>query len=222
MIGVITGRDILTHPIVTIHSFGWGVFFKALFAGQHQTFLSLLPRMAPGVRTDSRLSSIVVRCVDLELRARRIYAAFAQAFADRPAASKFFDKLARQEQEHADLLALCSAAARRGGWMTDCYNPWEEYIPRLEQHMQEVETSLHNVGSLEEALRLTVQIESGEINRVFRSVLASCDSTFVKRLSAFRKAVETHISFIATRLPELEPRLILASRELRALFPWRP
>jgi hypothetical protein len=219
MIGAITNLDILAHPLVTIRCFGWKVFFKALFAGQRQTFLSLLPQADPAEGVASRLSITVERCIDLELRARRIYAAFARAFADRPAASAFFDTLAKQEQIHADLLAICRVAARRGGWRAECPNHWEEYIPHLEQHLNAVEAALHEVGSLEEALQLVIQIESGEVNRVFQAVLASCDSAFVSRLGTFRRAVEMHISFIIDQLPKLDVRFRSSSSSLQTLFP---
>ncbi len=218
MIGVITARDILAHPVVTIRCFGWRTFFQAQFAGQGRTFLSLLQQTRQAEESATKLSALVDRCIDLEMRAKRVYAAFAHAFADRPEASQFFDTLAQQEHTHAELLSLCRAAAQTGGWMSDCFNPWESYLPCLEQHMGEIEASLYDISSLDDAFRLVVQIESGEINRVFQGVLASCNSAFVKKIAAFRKAVRQHISFIAKRLPELDSRLLLASRELRALF----
>ena len=220
MVGAITGWDILAHPLVTVQCFGWRVFFKALFVGQHQTFLSLLPK-TDSVSTrqpTTRLSGLVDRCVDLELRAKRVYMAFSDAFADWPETSRFFDALAQQEQDHADLLALCSDAVHRGSWMADCYNPWEDYVPSLEEHMKRVEIALYDVDALDEALRLVIQIESAEINRVFQGVLAACDSPFINSLAAFREAMEKHISYIATRLPELDPQFALASRELRGMF----
>jgi hypothetical protein len=219
MIGVITTRDILVHPIITIRCFGWQVFFRALFVGHKQTFLSLLPQVGTAKETASRLSTLIDRCVDLELRAKGIYVAFARTFADRPEAGRFFDALAQQEQSHADLLMLCKAAARQAGWMAECHNPWEDYLPCLEQQMQDVETALRDVGSLEDALRLVVQIESGEVNRVFQGVLATSAPTLAKKLTAFREAMESHIDYIVVRLPELAPRFTLATRELRALFP---
>ena len=42
MVGVITGWDILVHPITTIRCFGWRVFFMAVAPWQGKTFLSLL------------------------------------------------------------------------------------------------------------------------------------------------------------------------------------
>jgi len=85
--------------------------------------------------------------------------------------------------------------------------------------MQEIEGALRDVGSLEDALRLVLQIESGEINRVFQGVLATSDPALAQKYAAFRRATESHIAYIVVRLPELVPRFLLASRELRALFP---
>jgi hypothetical protein len=219
MVGAITARDILAHPVVTVRCFGWRVFFKALFAGHRRTFLSLLSRARGAEGAASRLSSLVDRCSDLELRAKRVYAAFAHAFADHAAARQFFATLAQQEQDHADLLALCSDAARRGIWSAECHNPWEQYLPSIEEHMQKAEAAMYEIGALDEALRLVIQVESAEINRVFQAVLASCDWEFVNRLAVFRRAVELHVSYIVDQLPKLDPRFRLASRELRALFP---
>lgn len=219
MVGIITGWDILTHPIITIQCFGWQVFFQALFEGNGRTFLSLVAKASPAERTTSRLTTMVDRCVDLELRAKRIYLGFATAFADQPTACQFFETLAEQEQEHADLLALCGAAARRGGWTTNTTNPWEHYMPCLEQHMRDVETCLAEITTLDDALRLVVQIESAEINRVFQAALASCDSAFVRRLTVFQQAMESHITYIVDQLPKLDPRFIFAKRELQTLFP---
>ena len=42
MDGAICKREILSHPVVTIECFGWAVFFRAVFSGRDQTFLSLL------------------------------------------------------------------------------------------------------------------------------------------------------------------------------------
>jgi hypothetical protein len=218
MIGVICGRDILAHPIVTIRCFGWRTFFQALFAGRRRTFLSLLQQAGRPQESAAKLPALVDRCIELELRARRVYAAFARAFAAWPTAGQFFDTVARQEQEHAELLSLCRAAARGGDWPSNCANPWEDYVPCLQRHMDEIEAALPQVGSLDDAFRLLVQIEAGEINRVFQGVLTSCNSDFVKRVGAFRKAVRQHVSYIAKRLPELDARQLSAARELRILF----
>ena len=42
MVGVINAWDILAHPVATIRSFGWRVFFRAIGPWQSRPFLSLL------------------------------------------------------------------------------------------------------------------------------------------------------------------------------------
>ena len=45
------------------------------------------------------------------------------------------------------------------------------------------------------------------------------DSAFVKKLRPFQETMEAHMAYIAERLPELSPDMLLACRDLRAKFP---
>ena len=67
MVGVITGWDILVRPITTIRCFGWVVFFKAVAPLQGETFLSLLRSPAFPKPASSNVSTILDRCIGLEL-----------------------------------------------------------------------------------------------------------------------------------------------------------
>ena len=216
MVGVITNLDIAAHPVVTIRAFGWQVFFRAVFGGPETTFLSLLQ----GIRaTTTNLPPLLDRCVGLELRAKRVYLALAKAFGDDASVGPFFGGLAVQEQYHADLLRVCRAAALRGGWKASLFNPWQDYLPRLEQQMDAAESAVPEIDSVDAALQLVVQIECSEINQVFNAALAASDSLFVNRLRPFREAMESHMKHIVGRLPELSANLVPACRELRARFP---
>ena len=216
MVGVINHWDILAHPVVTIRCFGWGVFFRAIGPWQSKPFLSLLRDAGRFGAAVSKLPTILERCVGLELRAKRIYKALAKAFADEGLVGPFFAGLVEQEQYHVDLLELCRAAAIRGGWKAHLFNPWDDYLPRLEQQMDAAEAAVSQIDSVEAALQLVVQIESSEINQVFHAALAATDSAFVKRLRPFREAMEAHMAYLVERLPELSPNMLLACRELRA------
>ena len=219
MVGVITSWDILAHPIATIRCFGWQVFFKAVAPWQGRTFLSLLQAAAFPRAATSNVPTILERCIGLELRAKRIYTALAKALDDQGLVGPFFAGLAEQEQYHADLLELARAAAIRSGWKANLFNPWQDYLPRLEQQMDAAEAAVREIDSVDAALQLVIQIESSEINQVFHAALAATDAAFVKRLKPFQKAMEAHMSYIVERLPQLSPRLMLATRELRARFP---
>jgi hypothetical protein len=219
MVGVLQGWDILTHPIVTIQCFGWRVFFRAVAPWQTKTFLSLLTSNSFGRADISSMPAILDRCINLELRAKRIYTVLATVLEDQGRVGAFFAGLVEQEQYHADLLTICKMAAVRGNWRAKLFNPWEDYIPRLEKQMDAVEAALKNVDSVDEALQLVVDIESAEVNEVFDAAVAATDVAFVKKLKPFQKAMEAHMTHIIEQLPLLSPQMMLATRELRARYP---
>ena len=219
MVGVITGWDVFTHPVVTIRCFGWQVFFRAVAPWQDETFLSLLQSAAFSNRTASDASAILERCIELELRAKRIYRALGKALSDQGLVGPFFNALADQEQYHADLLAVCRAAVIRRGWSLGVFNPWLAYLPRLEQQMEAAEAAVYKIDSVDAALQLVIQIESSEVNPVFQAVMAASNAAFVKKLKPFREAMDAHMSYIAERLPQLSPGLAPACQELRAKYP---
>ena len=71
--------------------------------------------------------------------------------------------------------------------------------------MREAEALVSAVNDVDDAMRLVVQIELSEVNQIFLAAMAASNSPFVKKLRPFQKAVETHISYIATQLPKLRP-----------------
>jgi hypothetical protein len=64
-------------------------------------------------------------------------------------------------------------------------------------------------------LRLVIQLESSEINRVYLGIVAASDSDFVRRIRVFHEAGREHISYIAESIPEMDPELRDACQELR-------
>lgn len=222
MVGVINLWDVLSHPLVTIRCFGWGVFFRAIVPWQHKPFLSLLQdagQFGQFGAAPSDMPGILERCIGLELRAKRIYEALEEDFAAEGLVGPFFGGLVDQEQYHADLLQICRAAAIRGRWKAHLFNPWDDYLPRLEAQMAAAENGLLDVDSVEAAAELVLKIEAGEINQVFTAALAATDSAFVRRLRPFQEAMEAHMEYLAERLPELAPGAQLRCRELRQRFP---
>ena len=218
MDGVIRSRDILAHPITTIRCFGWRVFFKAALPWRHKTLLSLLQEGQYFGDARRKAPELFRRCIGVEWQAKRIYAAFARVFVESRSASRFFEILAQQEQEHAELLEVCQTIAGRSGWKAEPFALWHDLLPRLEQRMQTMESSLSRVGSLDDALRLVIQIESSEINEVFHGVVAATNSTFVQKLKPFRDAIDLHVAYISRRMSELAPLLTEACQELRDQF----
>ena len=218
MDGVIRTRDVLAHPITAIQCLGWRVFFKAAVPWRHETLLSLLQKGDYFGDAAWKVPELFERCIGVEWQAKRIYAAFARVFAESRSASRFFEVLAQQEQEHAELLEVCQTIAGRGGWKAEHFSQWQDLLPRLEQRMQAMESSLTGIGSLDDALRLVVQIESSEINEVFYGVVAATDSAFVWKLKPYRDAMDLHLAYICRRMSELAPLLTAACQKLRDQF----
>jgi rubrerythrin len=216
MIGVIRTRDIIAHPLVTAHCFGWPLFFRALVAGRRKTFLSLLARSSALRPATVEVPALLGRCLDLESRARRIYELLAARFSDRAPVRRFFETLARQEQEHFELLALCRQLASQEGWLEEFFAPWRDAVPRLERQMDEAEEWLPGLDRLSDALRLVIRLEGSEINHVFRGAVSATDSEFVRTLQAFRNAEAKHIAYACEQIASLAPELAGDCSGLRA------
>jgi rubrerythrin len=215
MIGAICRQDILAHPVITVRCFGWGVFFRSLVAGEHQTFLSLLAEARPLRLAPEKFPELVNRCIELESCAERIYASLARRFDPSDSVAGFFTTLAQQEKHHAELLDLCRAATGREEWNEKEFGAWGDALPGLQEQMREAESRAESLDSLSEALRLVIQIESSEVNRVFSGIMAASDSEFVRTLRVFQEAALDHIAYICERVSEMDPGLRDACRELR-------
>jgi len=216
VLGAIRRRDILAHPLVTIHSFGWPVFIRALMAGRRHTFLSILAQTRPFRPPESGSPEILGRCVELEQRAQRIYARLAQRFADRDAVRRFFETLSEQEAEHAELLQICRELGAREGWLEAHVARWSEAVPGLLEQMEEAERAVAELASVADALRLVLRLEGSEINRVFAGAVETTDSPFVRSLQAFHVAGARHLAYVREQIAEIEPALADACRELGA------
>ena len=80
--------------------------------------------------------------------------------------------------------------------------------------MAQAEASLDTLDGLPEALRLVIQIEDSEINRVFMGIVQASGSEFVRRMRPFQVALAEHITFICEEIPQLEADLAGPCQEL--------
>ena len=130
----------------------------------------------------------------------------------------FLNELADEEQEHADLLRVCKFFASQGRFVPDRFRPWHDYVPLLEQQMQQAVASLDEIESTDDLVRLILQIETSEINPVFMGVVEATDSPFVRNLGPFRRAVRRHIGYICKTISTLTPSAAATCRKLREKF----
>ena len=215
MVGVIGKRDICAHPLITIRSFGWRIFWHVMIAGHDQTFLELVTNYGHMASPQVNVSRVIGRCIKLELRAKRLYERLAARLVSRRDICSFFQILSGQEQNHADLLNLCSKLATKKHWRYREFDRWNDMIPKLEEEMNEVERQADKIDSEKEALRLTLQIEGSEINSLFSAVIDATDSSFVRSMEVFRQASHNHIDYIFCQVVKLDPELQLECEGLR-------
>jgi len=207
MVGLICKTEILLHPLVTIECFGWTVFFRAVFAGPEQTFLSLLEQAGAFRQPRVPVPDCLHRCIALERGAQRVYESLATRYARLEPVREFFERLAQQEATHAELLELCRAAAGRGRLREECLDHWLHEVPKTERRLAAAEASLQRHESLTDSLRLVIQMESSQINGLFINVVSATMPRFAQRFTAFRNAVQDHLRYIHDSIPALDPSL---------------
>jgi hypothetical protein len=81
--------------------------------------------------------------------------------------------------------------------------------------MEAAVDSLDSVVDLPAALRLVIQIESSELNQVFKGVVDATNSKFVRALRAFQVAGARHIEYIQQEISRLEPSLAEACKTMK-------
>jgi len=219
MVGAISKWEVLSHPLITIQCFGWAVFFRAVFAGPNQTFLSLLAKAGLFEHPIKPVPEFIGWCIDLERRAMKVYDSLSRRYSRNELVREFFEHLALQEQDHAELLEICRAAAGRGLWRETCFDRWRATVAETERRLKEVEAILDQRHSIADALRLVIEVESSQLNQLFTGVVEATDPRLARKLQAFRNAVKDHLEYICERIPVLDPNFSEACRALWAEIP---
>lgn len=215
MDGAIRKRDILTHPVATIRTFGWKAFVRSLLARPGQSFLAIVARTVLPSKAVEEEAEFVAHAIGLERGAMRIYRCLAERFSHMQELHDFFMKLSRAEEHHAELLELCIASSDRQAWMKRSLEPWRDTVARLEDQMQRFQLRAYQMLSVPGALRLVIAIESSEIDEVFEAIVEASDSRFAQAVEAFRSAGDAHIEEICRTIPKLDPELLAACSALR-------
>ena len=89
-------------------------------------------------------------------------------------------------------------------------------MPETQRRLEEAETILEQRHSIADALRLVLEVESSQINRLFAGVVEATDPRLSRKLVAFRNAVQDHLGYICERIPLLDPNFADACRKLWA------
>lgn len=207
MVSVVSRDYCLSHPIETSQLYGLDVFVSALLNTKRTVLEQIASsfsehRLAmPGPLGESyRLSELC------ELRAARIYQAMAERFRSVVPAQRLFRDLEREEEEHARLMHICLYTVRMG--------PAVDYVPSVRDAevraaMKELRAVQHRVPSmtLDEALRVSEELERGEANLIFGKLLKQVAAPEVDLLKRLMRHAENHQESVPRRIAQLRQEL---------------
>jgi hypothetical protein len=199
MQGVVTTRQVLTHPLVIVEGFGLKVLIRSLLAGRNETFLDIVSRCAEeGARSEMDevdLLRTVDQCVGFERRARDLYRALSQQFAGIAEATRFFGTLSWQEEGHAIVLSRVRHEIRRGRLWTKAKDLHLASVGAIDALLAGFEQEVQKGTTLIRALEIVEGIEGSEIDVVFDTLNDNVDMRSRARFERFFVLSKAHSAY---------------------------
>jgi hypothetical protein len=207
MQAVIDRAFCLKHPVKIIQLFGWDVFIGMLWS----TDKTLLQRIAekyqarrvpmPGAIGNAyKLSAL------FEFRVAHIYAAMAERFKANREVSQLFSDLRDEEMEHGRLMLTCLYQV--------AVNREVDFVPsvrdeEIRESLNELRRIEHRVAgmTLEEAFKVTNELEAGEVNIIFGRLLQQVGRAETELFAEQLKGAQSHPQSVPRRISELKKRL---------------
>lgn len=206
--GDIIGRDYcLRNPGKIIQLFGLGVFLGVVFSKKK----SLLQRVMEayrdrGIPMPGYVGNAYRIAAMIEFRVAGIYARMAERFRDQGPVRDFFMELKQEETEHGRLMLLCL--------YTIALKPRLSFVPSVrDPKIREITSWLRGLKrkvdslSLEEALRLTEEIEAGEVNTIFDNLLKQTEESESRLFRDQMRTLEGHAKTVPLRIAQLRQAL---------------
>ncbi len=207
MVSLVGTRYCLAHPVEVSRLFGVDVLLGTLLRPR-KTLLAraadkLSRRYLPmfGAVGDAyRLSAL------FELRVARIYEHMAERFEDIVPACQLFKTLQAEEEEHARVMNICLHAVKM--------SPSIRYVPSvrdpaIRQQMRTLRDVQRRADSmsLDEALRITEEVERGEVNVIFDKLLNQIDRPEAHMLRERLREAGFHADIVPQQIWALRERL---------------
>ena len=219
MDGVVRSRDILAHPIATIRGFGWRVFFRAILPWQHEPFLSLIQKSGRFRATGLKCAADPASLHRLGIACQRIYDALGRALDEQGPVALSLPVWRNRSSATPNCLDCAKPRQFMAVGRQISLTPGKTICPASSNKwMRRKRPSIQSTRSTR-PYKWWFRLNRRRSTRSFHAALAATDGVFVKKLKPFREAMEAHMSYIVERLPEFSPRLLQATRELRARFP---
>lgn len=197
----------LRHPLEIIRLFGLQVFLSTLLSGRK----SLLEHVVERYRSDrfpmpGYLGRAYRVSILIEQRMARVYDRMAKRFPTVPEAQALFRELRDEELEHCRLMTLCLYTVR--------LRPSLQFVPQIsERPIRELLRRLRSIDrgighlALQEALQITAELESGEINIIFDRLLLQAECPESRLFADRLRQAQEHRESVPRRLAALRATL---------------
>lgn len=207
MYALVSRQYALTHPMEVSRLFGMDVYLGMLFDG-HKTLLQRacekfsqhrLP-MFGKVGDAYRLATL------FELRVAKIYGRMAERFRDIEPACSLFRELQEEEEEHARVMSICLYTVKMGPEVAFVPSVRDADIRREMQDLRAIERRVPSM-TLDQALRITDEVERSEVNVIFGRLLKQVEQPETCFLQREFHHTENHSETVPRRTRELREHL---------------
>jgi hypothetical protein len=120
-----------------------------------------------------RLDGMVERCKRMEERAAALYRAYAAASRAEPTLCALWTALAREEEEHANAIALARARLDPGFGQRTRLEGWDEALAEVEEHLNAAEQAGTETTATQQ-LQTALDLEMTELDAIRHELLATC------------------------------------------------
>lgn len=194
----------LRHPGQIAKFFGWDVVLGMMLSDKK----TLLERVADkctahGVPMPGSLGNAYKLSALFEFRVAKIYSAMAERFADQPDAGSLFRDLSEEEMEHGRIMLACLYEIAT--------KPDIDFVPSVrDEEMRESLNELREIQrrvpemSLEEALKVTDELERGEVNVIFGRLLKQVGKPELELFAERLEGAQNHSESVPRRIRELK------------------
>lgn len=201
----------LRHPQQVVRSVGWTPFLTTLLR-REPSLLGAVKRHHEqhGIPMPGALGRAYRQAAVLEYRMARFYRALAGRFAAQPAASEFFHQMADEEEEHGRLMELCRYTVTTHPQIRYMPDIREGQMAALARRLRRLEARAADL-TLEQALQLTEELETSEINAIFDRLLRQVGNAPSRLFADALQAAGEHATAIPLRLAALQRQLLQAA-----------
>jgi hypothetical protein len=197
----------LKNPRKIIQLFGLDVFLGMLL-GKDRTLLERVTEkyQARSVAMPGSLGNAYKLSALFEYRVAHIYGAMERRFAANRDVAALFRDLKEEEMEHGRLMLACLYRIGVG--------PEVDFVPTVREpsirdslnKLREIERKVPQM-SLEEAFKVTIELEASEVNVIFGRLLNQVGKAETELFAEQLKGAQSHPESVPRRVKELKARL---------------